>query len=101
MPQLDVYGYELCPPGVEISRLAAEKFDIPVSYEQLDYLRAPQDRYVFPKTDVAFTMFSIEQLPRDCGVAVGNMLDYVRLGTFHIEPVPENYPISLVRLSVV
>ena len=74
MPQLDAYGYELCPLGVEMGRFAAEKFGIPVSYEQLDYLRAPQDRYVFPKTDVAFTMFSLEQLPRDCGVAIGNML---------------------------
>ena len=43
----------------------------------------------------AFTMFSLEQLPRNNITAVRNILERVNLGTIHIEPVPENYPWSL------
>lgn len=95
MPQIEVYGYELCQPGVEVGRQAAEKFGIPARYEQLDYLRDPPEKYQLPVTDIAFTMFSLEQLPRDSARAARNILDHVRLGTLHIEPVPENYPFSL------
>ena len=40
-------------------------------------------------------MFSLEQLPRSSETAVRNILDHVRLGSIHIEPVPENYPRTL------
>jgi hypothetical protein len=94
-PDWTVYGYELCTPGVEIGTAAAKKFGVDVSYAQPDYLQDRQERFVFPPTDVGFTMFSLEQLPRDSGRALTNLLRHVRLGTIHIEPVPENYPPTL------
>jgi SAM-dependent methyltransferase len=92
---IDCYGYELCQPGVDVARAAASKFGFKVEYAQLDYVNNPREEYAFPPTDVAFTMFSLEQLPRSNGRALRNILDRVRLGTIHIEPVPENYPWSL------
>lgn len=94
-PDLAVYGYELCMPGVEIANAAATKFGFEIRYAPLDYLKDPPEKFVFPRTDVGFTMFSLEQLPRGCGTAVTNMLRHVRLGTIHVEPVPENYPRTL------
>jgi hypothetical protein len=91
-PDLAVQGYELCVPGVEAGRAAARKFGFDVAYEQLDYLNDPPQKYVHPESDVAFTMFSLEQLPEGCDKALRNILSRVRLGSIHIEPVPENYP---------
>lgn len=95
MPELDCCGYELCQPGVAVAQAAAAKFRIPVKYAQLDYVKDGADKYVLPETDIAFTMFSLEQLPRSSGTAVRNILDHVRFGSIHIEPVPENYPRTL------
>jgi hypothetical protein len=95
IPDSDVYGYELCTPGVEVAQAAAQKFAVEAHYAQLDYLNDPPAKYVFPTTDVGYTMFSLEQLPRRSEQAMRNMLDHVRLGTLHIEPVPENYPFTL------
>lgn len=95
LPEVEMYGYELCEPGVEVAKAAAIKYGLKVQYAQLDYLNDPAEKYVFPITDVAFTMFSLEQLPRRNEQAVRNILDHVRLGSIHIEPVPENYPFSV------
>lgn len=95
MPGMDCFGYELCQPGVEVARTAAQKFGLSVNYAQLDYVNDSREKYVFPGTDVAFTMFSLEQLPRSNATALEHILDRVKLGSIHIEPVPENYPISL------
>ena len=92
MPNLKVFGYELCRPGVEIARKAAEKFGIDVQYSQLDYVRSTEASYVFPPTDVAFTMFSLEQIPRANLQALRNILTHCIQGSIHIEPVAENYP---------
>ncbi len=94
-PRLRCFGYELVPEGVEIARRAAEKFGIEVEYSQLDYVRDPDAKFVFPDTDAAFTMFSLEQLPTGCDIALQRMLARVRVGTIHLEPVIENYPYSL------
>jgi hypothetical protein len=93
-PELDVYGYELCEPGVQIGRRAALKFGFEVQYAKLDFVNAVPTDFAFPETDVAFTMFALEQLPRGSDVAMRNILAQVRLGTVHIEPVPENYPLT-------
>jgi len=93
-PELDVYGYELCEPGVQIGRRAARKFGLEVQYAPLDFVNAAPSDFKFPETDVAFTMFALEQLPRGSDVAMRNILAHVRLGTVHIEPVPENYPLT-------
>lgn len=95
LPSVEMYGYELCPPGVEVGRAAAAKFGLEVQYAQLDYLNDPPEKYVLPVTDVGYTIFSLEQLPRESAKAVRNMLNHVRLGSVHIEPVPENYPLSI------
>jgi SAM-dependent methyltransferase len=94
-PDIECFGYELCQPGVEVAQAAAQKFGIQVSYAQLDYVKDAAEKYVFPETDIAFTMFSLEQLPRNSDEAVNNILGHVRLGSIHMEPVPENYPRSL------
>jgi hypothetical protein len=94
LPNLNLYGYELCKPGVEIAKEAARKFDVDCHYSQLDYVRDPQSAYVFPVTDVAYTMFSLEQIPRDNGIAIDNIRDHCVLGSIHMEPVPENYPFT-------
>ena len=95
MPHLEVFGYELCQPGVDIAKRAAEKFGLDVQYSQLDYVSAPERDYVFPATDVAFTMYSLEQLPKSNRTAVQNILAHTKCASIHIEPVPENYPLTL------
>jgi hypothetical protein len=95
LPNVSLYGYELCAPGVDVGRAAAAKFGVDVQYAQLDYIHDESEKYVFPVTDVAFTMFSLEQIPRENERAIRNILKHVRLGTVHIEPVPENYPLSM------
>lgn len=95
VPELECSGYELCQPGVDVASDAAKKFGFQVQYAQLDYVRDGPERYVLPRSDVGFTMFSLEQLPQDCSIALEHILDHVTLGSIHIEPVVENYPISL------
>jgi SAM-dependent methyltransferase len=94
-PELQCFGYELCQPGVDVGVAAAAKFGLDVRYAQLDYVNDGPEKYVFPKTDIAFTMFSLEQLPRHNDIAVKNILGRTELGSIHMEPVPENYPLSL------
>jgi SAM-dependent methyltransferase len=94
MPQLEVYGYELCKPGVEIARAAARKFGLDVHYSQLDYVGGAESDYVFPATDVAFTLYSLEQIPAANRKAMENILRHANMGSIHIEPVPENYPMT-------
>lgn len=95
MPEVEFYGYELCEPGVEIARKAAEKFGLDVKFSQLDYVAGSEDKYVFPNTDVAYTMYSLEQLPETNRLAVENILRHTNFGSIHMEPVPENYPFSI------
>jgi hypothetical protein len=92
IPEAACFGYELCQPGVDVARHAASKFGFDIQYAQLDYVNDTAEKYVFPETDVAFTVFSLEQLPKQSGTALRNILPRVRLGTLHLEPVPENYP---------
>jgi hypothetical protein len=95
MPHVICQGYELCTPGVELGRVAADKFGLSVQYAQLDFVNDPPEKYVLPKSDVAFTMFALEQIPRDVSRGLKNILDHVRMGAIHIEPVTENYPLTL------
>jgi SAM-dependent methyltransferase len=94
MPHAQVYGYELCQEGVDVARAAAVKFDIDVKYERLDYLTMSAGGALFPPTDVAFTCFSLEQLPRGIDLALANILGRCKMGSVHLEPVPENYPFT-------
>ena len=94
-PALKCYGYELVQEGVEIAQQAAKKFGVDVQYAQLDYLRDGDERFGFPSADLSFTMFSLEQLPSQCEVALRNILLRSKLGSIHLEPVPENYPNTL------
>ncbi|MSP58798.1 MAG: class I SAM-dependent methyltransferase [Myxococcales bacterium] len=93
-PDLTCHGYELCAPGVEIARAAAKKFDLDVSYSRLDIVKGRPEEFVSPPSDIAFTMFALEQLPEANAVALRNILDRVSLGSIHLEPVVEKYPIS-------
>ena len=95
LPQAQLFGYELCTPGVEVAQTAAAKFGTEVQYAQLDYVNDPPSKYKFGQSDVAFTLFSLEQLPRQNARALRNILAHVELGSIHIEPVPENYPYSV------
>ena len=95
MPHVDFYGYELCKPGVEIANAAAKKFGLDVKYSQLDYAEGDDSDFIFPNTDVAYTMYSLEQLPDSNKVAMENILRHTNLGSIHIEPVVENYPLTL------
>lgn len=95
LPNVECYGYELCMPGVEIARAASKKWGLSVKYSQLDYVCGTDAEYVFPQTDVAFTMYSLEQLPDSNKQAMENILRHTTCGSIHIEPVPENYPNTL------
>jgi SAM-dependent methyltransferase len=95
LPHMKCYGYELCKPGVELAEAAAKKFGLDVNYSQLDYVGGSESEYVFPKTDVSFTIFSLEQLPDTNKVAVENILRHTVYGSIHLEPVPEVYPFTL------
>jgi len=92
LPEVNFYGYELCGPGVDLARAASKKFELHVEYSQLDYVAGAESDYVFPESDVAFTMYSLEQIPVANRTALENMHRHVGLGSIHIEPVPENYP---------
>jgi len=93
-PGLKLYGYELCRPGVEIGRKAAARFGCDVEYRQLDMVNSADAEFALPPTDVAFTMFALEQLPHESAAAMRRIHERVRLGSLHIEPVPENYPLT-------
>src|SRR5262249_52641336 len=92
LPDVDVYGYELCSEGVSVARSAALKFGLSVSVTELDYVNDSSFRYVLTNTDLGFIMLSLEQLPDQNTLALVNILQHVKLGTIHLEPVPENYP---------
>lgn len=93
-PELKLYGFELCEPGVELANKAAEKFNLPIKYFQLDYLNWNPSDIKMPDIDTAFTIFSLEQIPEQEQnyKALNNIMSRVNLGTFHLEPVVENYP---------
>lgn len=91
-PELKFYGFELCKPGVELANAAAEKFNLPIQYFQLDYLNWMPSDINMPDIDVAFTNFSLEQIPKENLKALNNIMSKVNIGTFHLEPVVENYP---------
>jgi hypothetical protein len=94
-PDWTCFGYELAPAGVRIAQAAARKFGMDdIRYTSLDYVNDRKDAFVFPETDLALTVFSLEQVPYTNMIGVKNMLDRSRLGTIHLEPVPENYPYS-------
>jgi SAM-dependent methyltransferase len=93
-PDWKAYGYELSAAGVDLARKAAQKFGVEVEYATLDYVNGAPADFVFPATDLAMTIFSLEQIPYANMIAVKNMLDRVRLGSIHLEPVSENYPLS-------
>jgi hypothetical protein len=92
LPQLECYGYELSTTGVDVARKAAAKFGVPVKYAQLDYVYGAPSEYVFPVTDIAFTILSLEQLPDQNLKAIQNIHSRVKMGSLHVEPVSENYP---------
>ena len=93
-PTWRCYGYELAEAGVEVARRAATKFGLDVEYASLDYVKDGPSAYVHPPTDLALTVFSLEQIPHVNAVAVQHMLDHSKLGSVHVEPVCENYPLS-------
>ncbi|MBN9287344.1 MAG: hypothetical protein BGO43_15745 [Gammaproteobacteria bacterium 39-13] len=94
-PHIQCYGYELCVNGVEMAKRASKKFGVDVQYSQLDFVNDSEEKYVFPKTDVAFTMYALEQIPLASSKAIQNILNHVHKGSVHIEPVVENYPMTL------
>lgn len=94
-PHIKCYGYELCENGVKVAKRACEKFDLDVQYSQLDFVNDGEEKYVFPKTDIAFTMYALEQIPTENFKAVQNILNHVHKGSVHVEPVVENYPLTL------
>ena len=93
-PELEAYGYELCRHGVSIAQQASAKFKQPVQYRQLDYVLGSRDDFAFPTTDLAFTLFSLEQIPTQSRRALENIRARVTRGSLHLEPVVENYPLS-------
>ena len=94
-PEIKFYGFELCKPGVELANKAAEKFGFPIKYYQLDYVNWIPTDIDIPNIDVAFTNFSLEQVPDRNFEAISNMYNRVNQGTFHLEPVVENYPFTI------
>lgn len=93
-PHMQCFGYELSSEGARVANDAAKKFGIDAKYAPLDYVNGRPDEYVFGKTDIAFTMFSLEQIPFTNMIGLKNILDHANLGSLHIEPVCENYPWS-------
>lgn len=93
-PHFDCYGYELAEAGVEVARKAAAKFGMDVKYAPLDYVKDGADKYVHPRTDLALTVYSLEQVPYAGLIGARNMLDHANMGSIHLEPVSENYPLN-------
>ena len=93
-PHFDCYGYELAEAGVEVAQKAAAKLGMDVKYAPLDYVKDGPERYVHPKTDLALTVYSLEQVPYAGLIGARNMLDHSNMGSIHLEPVAENYPLN-------
>jgi SAM-dependent methyltransferase len=96
-PELKLFGFELCESGVTLANDAAAKFNLPIKYFQLDYLNWIPSIGEMPDIDTAFTIFSLEQIAEQIQNqnALNNIFSRVNLGTFHLEPVVENYPWSI------
>lgn len=99
-PNIKYYGFELCQPGVDIANKAAKKFNLPIEYKKLDYLNWLPTNIQMPNIDVGFTIFSLEQIPKqsDNFKSLNNILSQVNIGSLHLEPVAENYPKNLKGL---
>jgi hypothetical protein len=78
-----------------VARRAAAKFGIDVNYAQLDYVEDGPEKYIHATADLAFTMFSLEQILVRNAQALTNIIGAVGVGSLHLEPVPENYPMTL------
>jgi len=92
------YGYELSESGVEISKFAAEKFDLDVNYSKLNFAKNYNDvNHVYPKSDISFTFTALEQVSHynDLKNSINNILNHSNLGCIFIEPIVENYPNTL------
>jgi hypothetical protein len=94
-PHIECYGYELCHNGVDVANRARDKFGLDVQYSQLDFINDGEEKYIFPATDVAFTMYALEQIPTRSDIALQHILAHVKRGSIHIEPVVENYPYTV------
>ncbi len=94
-PKLKLYGFELSQAGVDLSNDVAKKFNLPIQYFQLDYVNWIPKDIAIPTLDVAFTSFSLEQIPNENEKALRNVFSKVHMGTYHLEPVVENYPITI------
>lgn len=94
MRDLEAYGYELTQRGVEIAEASVAKLGIAAQFAQLDYVHDGEEKYVHPVTDVGFTVYSLNEVPRHGDRALRNMLAHVARGLVLFEPAPENFPLT-------
>jgi hypothetical protein len=94
LPSLECYGYELTHEGANLARSAAEKFALNVEFRQFDYVQYKPVDNLFPPTDLALTVLSLEQIPRKHLTALQNIHKNTLLASIHIEPIIEQAPLT-------
>lgn len=101
-PEISYTGYELSKEGVRLANKAANKFNLPIKYYQLDLVISPDSNTDILTSDLGLTVFALEQIPEADRnrKALENIAARTNMGTIHLEPVVENYPNDLKgRLS--
>lgn len=93
-PDLQLVGYELAEAGVAVARRAAAKFESRTRYARLDYARDPESAWTFGTTDVAFTVYSLAEVPELAPRALASMLAHVKEGLVLLEASPARYPLT-------
>lgn len=94
LPRMAAHGYELTGEGVRVARSAAAKFGVDASFAELDYVSDPSEHYIHPPTDVAFTVYSLHDVPRGASDALAHMFARTNRALVLLEPTPENFPLT-------
>ena len=91
-PEINFIGLELSPVSVQLSRAAAEKFGVKVSFYECDICDGLPDLPPRDEISLAYSCFALEMIPRNVQRAIENMLSSSSGAVCFFEPVSELWP---------
>ena len=94
-PEINFVGLELSPVSVQLSRAAAEKFGVDVSFYESDICDGLPPLPPPPEVSLAYSCFALEMIPRNAQRAIENMLAASSGAVVFFEPVAELWPWGL------